>query len=215
MAEFALHCFGQSGNAYKVAMMLDLSGAAWTPVFVDYFGGQTRDAAWRESVTEMGEVPVLDHAGRRLTQSGAILHYLAERLGTFGPRDDEEKAEILRWILFDNHKYTSYFATHRWLRHFAEPKGHPEVIAFLAARSRAALGVVEKRLDARPWLVGDRPTIADLSLAGYMFYPVEETGVDLDQDYPAIAAWADRLSELPGWRAPYEAMPTRPASVAA
>ncbi|MEJ1157142.1 glutathione S-transferase family protein [Prosthecomicrobium sp. N25] len=214
MADFKLHCFAQSGNAYKVAMMLDLTGSAWEPVFVDYFVGQTRDPAWRAEVSEMGEVPVLEHRGERLTQSGMILDALAEITGRFGGRDARERREIWRWILFDNHKFTSYFATHRWLRTFAEPKGHPEVMAFLAGRISNNLGIVERHLKDRPFLLGDRPTIADLSLAGYLFYPVEETGYDLDTTHPAIAAWADRISELPGWRAPYEAMPAR-AAVAA
>ena len=207
MADFKLHCFAQSGNAYKVAMMLDLCGADWEPVFVDYFGGATRGSEFREGISELGEVPVLEHDGQRLSQSGVILDYLAGQLGRFGAETEAERREIWRWILFDNHKFTSYFATHRWLRHLAEPKGHPEVIAFLAARARGALATAEKRLSARPFIVGDRPTIADISMAGYMFYPVEETGFDLDREFPAVAAWADRLSELPGWRAPYEAMP--------
>ena len=215
MAEFELHGFAQSGNSYKVAMMLDLCGADWRPVFVDFFHGETRRPDWREGVSEMGEVPVLDHGAIRLSQSGVILDYLAGALGRFGPGDDAERREILRWILFDNHKFTSYFATHRWLRHLAEPKGDPTVVAFFAARARTAMGVAEKRLAARPFLVGDRPTIADFSLAGYMFYPVEETGIDLDQEFPAIAAWADRISELPGWRAPYEALPVEPKTAAA
>ena len=215
MADFKLHCFAQSGNAYKVAMMLDACGADWEPVFVDFFAGQTRSREWRAEVTEMGEVPVLEHAGLKLTQSGMILDYLAETLGRFGGTNAAEKREIWRWILFDNHKFTSYFATHRWLRHFAEPKGNPEVITFLAGRIAGSLAVVERHLTERPFILGERPTIADFSLAGYMFYPVEETGYDLDHSHPAIAAWADRLSELPGWRAPYEAMPGKATDAAA
>jgi glutathione S-transferase len=214
MADLKLHCFAQSGNAYKVAMMLDLTGLAWEPIFVDYFAGETRDPAWRAGVSSLGEVPVLEHRGERLTQSGVILDYLAAETGQFGGRDEAERREIWRWILFDNHKFTSYFATHRWLRAFAQPKGHPEVLAFLAGRIGANLGLVEAHLASRPFLIGDRPTIADLSLAGYLFYPVAETGYDLDATHPRIAAWADRISELPGWRAPYEAMPATARSAA-
>jgi hypothetical protein len=65
MAEYTLHCFAQSGNAYRVALMLNLIGANWTPQFVDFFGkGLPRTPEWRSGINEMGEVPVLDHNGR-------------------------------------------------------------------------------------------------------------------------------------------------------
>jgi len=125
MAEFRLHCFPQSGNAYKVALFLNLIGADWAPIAVDYFGGKTRTSKWRESVNEM------EHRDQKLTQSGIILDYLSQHFGVFGGKTLEGKREILRWILFDNHKFTGYFATHRWLRSFAVPLGHPEVLDFL------------------------------------------------------------------------------------
>lgn len=118
MPAFTLYCFAQSGNAYKAALMLNLCGADWTPRFVDFFNGETRTPAYR-AISVMGEVPVLEHDGRRLSQSGVILDYLASRLGRFGWRDDDERREILRWILFDNHKLTSYVATLRFMLQFA------------------------------------------------------------------------------------------------
>ena len=58
MSEFTLHCFAQSGNAYRVALMLNLMGADWKPEFVDFFAkGLPRTAEWRADVNEMGEVP--------------------------------------------------------------------------------------------------------------------------------------------------------------
>ena len=69
MAEFLLYGLAQSGNSYKAALMLNLCGADWKPRFVDYFNGETRTPAFR-AINVMGEVPVLEHAGKRLTQSG-------------------------------------------------------------------------------------------------------------------------------------------------
>jgi glutathione S-transferase len=115
MAEYRLYCFGESGNSYKPALMLALSGCDWEPRWVDYFNGETRGEAYRSTVNELGEAPVLEHAGKRLSQSGVILTYLAERTGRFGGRSADERLEVLRWILFDNHKFTSYFATLRFL----------------------------------------------------------------------------------------------------
>jgi len=209
MAEYRLHCFAQSGNAYKAALMLQLAGADWEPVFVDYFSGATRTPEFR-AVNEMGEAPVLEHGKTRMTQSGVILDYLAETTGKFGPSDAAERREILRWILWDNHKFTSYNATWRFMVTFL-PKAqqNSDVIAFLAGRGRAALGVLDGHLKGRDWIVGDRMTIADLSCVGYMFF-TDEFPIDWDKDYPNVVAWRERIRALPGWQHPYDLMPGHP-----
>ena len=207
MAEYRLHCFAQSGNAYKAALMLQLCHADWEVRFVDYFGGETRTPVYRE-INVMGEAPVLEHGSVKLTQSGVILDYLAEKLGRFGPADEDERREILRWLLFDNHKLTSYTATLRFLQTFTETKDGP-VIDFLRQRSQTALGVLDQHLADHDFAIGARPTIADLSMCGYLSWP-EEIGVDWDKDYPNIAAWLARIKALPGWVHPYELMPGYP-----
>jgi glutathione S-transferase len=208
MAEYRLHCMKESGNAYKAALMLELCGCDWQPVWVDYFNGETRGEPFRAEVNEMGEVPVLEHKGRRFTQSGVILDYLAEATGRFGARDAEEKREILRWTLFDNHKFTSYYATLRFL--FGLQKaGETPVVEFLRARVRGAYGVVDKHLAGRKFLLGDAPTVADFSLAGYVFY-TEPTGIERTTEFPNVEAWAGRIAALPGWKHPYELMPGTP-----
>ncbi|QCK87305.1 glutathione S-transferase [Phreatobacter aquaticus] len=213
MPDFRLHCFAQSGNANKVALMLNLAGLDWEPVPVQFFAGATRDPAWRAEVNPMGEAPVLEHDGRRLSQSGVILTYLARRSGKFGPANEDEELEILRWILFDNHKYTSYFATHRFMFSLAGKPADPAVLGFMRARTETALGIVEQHLAGRSFIVAERPTIADLSLAGYMFYPTEETGFDLSVSHPNIDAWRQRIAAMPGFKPPYELMPAaQPAS---
>jgi glutathione S-transferase len=172
-------------------------------VFVDFFGGQTRAADFRESVNEQGEVPVLEIDGKRLTQSGAILTYLARRSGKYGGKNEAEELEILRWMLFDNHKFTSYYATLRWMVGL-QKTGDPAVIDFLSKRVMSAFSIVDKHLATRQYLVGDEPTIADFSLVGYQYYD-EETGIDRNT-YPNLLAWAQRIAALPGWKHPYELM---------
>jgi glutathione S-transferase len=207
MAQHKLHCFCQSGNSYKIALYLNCAGLDWEPVFVDYFKGATRDAAWRESVNEMGEVPVLELRDKKFTQSGAILLYLAEMTDKFAPQNDEERNEALRWILFDNHKFTSYLATYRFMKSLAPQAPAPDVLAFLKARFDAALTVVDKHLGKSKFMAGSEPTIADFSLAGYLFYPTEEHGYDWARASPNLHAWTGRMRELPGWKDPYELMP--------
>ncbi|MGE5169470.1 MAG: glutathione S-transferase family protein, partial [Rudaea sp.] len=158
-AEYTLYCFAQSGNAYKPALLLELAGVDWTPRYVDYFGGETRTPAYRE-INVMGEVPVLEHRGARLSQSGVILDYLAATLGRFGPGDDAERREILRWLLFDNHKLTSYTATYRFMRTFvANPDA--AVMAEFRKRAEGAWRILDAHLAGRGYVVGDRLTIAD------------------------------------------------------
>ena len=207
MADYRLHCFGQSGNSYKVALYLNCAKLDWEPVFVDFFKGATRDPKWRESVNEMGEAPVLETGGKKYTQSGAILLYLAEMTDEFAPRDDWQRNEVLRWILFDNHKFTSYFATLRFMKAFAPQAPDPNVLAFLKSRFDGALSIVEKHLGSSKFMVGDKPTIADFSVAGYMFYPPEESGYDWKKSNPNLAGWLERMRALPGWKDPYELMP--------
>jgi glutathione S-transferase len=204
MAEYRLYCFGESGNSYKAALTLELCGLDWEPRRVDFFKGETRSEPYRDDVNEMGEVPVLEHKGVRLTQSGVILTWLAERTGRFGPKDERERLEILRWILFDNHKFTSYFATLRFLLGL-QKSGETPVTAFLRERAKGAFGIVDKHLARQLFLIGDRPTIADLSLVGYLYYG-EETGLDR-APYANLNAWTDRIAALPGWKHPYDLMP--------
>lgn len=205
MAEFRLHGFGESGNAYKVALMLAASGADWEVVPVGFFNGVTRDPQWRASLNAQGEVPVLEHRGEMITQSGVILDYLADILGQFGAQNAGERREIWRWILFDNHKFTSYYATLRYL-YGLQKTGETPVTEFLRARARSARHVLEQHLASRTFVVAERPTIADFSLAGYAFYD-EATGIDDAAEFPQITAWKARIRALPGWQGPYQLMP--------
>ena len=204
MAEFQLYCFAESGNAYKVALMLELCGADWEARFVDFFNGETRSDDYRSQVNEMGEVPVLLHGGRRLIQTGVMLEYLAEHFGKFGWNSDDERREILRWMYFDNHKFTSYNATLRFMVSLLKT-GETPATEFLRGRAEAAMQIVDKHLGSHDFMALDRLTIADLSLAGYMFYD-GELGVDLN-DYPNILKWRERISSQPGWKGPYDLMP--------
>ena len=211
MAEYELYCFAQSGNAYRAALMLNLIGADWKPIFVDFFaGGETRTPKYRAEVNEMGEAPVLAHGAKKLSQSGVILTYLAKRSGKFRPEGEDEELETLRWLIFDNQKVNGFLGPYRFLRNWAKPAGDPAVMAFLKGRIDNNLAILDKRLAARPYILGDRPTIADISLVAYLYYPADEFGFDIPAQHKNIATWLDRIKALPGWKHPYDLMPGHP-----
>lgn len=204
---YRLHGFSQSGNTFKIAFLLRALQQPFETVHVDMFAGVTRDPSWRAGTNEMGEVPVLEDGARRLTQSGVILTYLARKHGAFGGRDGDEQLDVLRWLLFDNHKFTSYFASYRFMKAFGPAAPDPAVMAWLRGRVDNAYGIVDRHLAGRAFMVGDSPTIADFSLCGYVFYPVEESGYEVDGRFPHLAAWRERLRALPGWASPYDVLP--------
>jgi glutathione S-transferase len=87
---YRLHYFPESGNSFKIALMLTLCGQTFEPIWTDFGGGVTRRAEWRSAVNEMGEIPVLEEDGERLSQTAPLLLRLAERYGRFGGRDESE-----------------------------------------------------------------------------------------------------------------------------
>jgi glutathione S-transferase len=211
MIDYQLYCFAQSGNCYRAALMLNLIGAKWEPVWIDFFGaGVQRKPDYREDVNEMGEVPVLVHGKKKLSQSGVILTYLSDLTDKFKPQGEDERLESLRWIIFDNQKINGFLGPFRFLKNFAKPAGDPAVMTFMKARIDASLAIVNKRLEKAPFLLGSRPTIADISICAYLYYPPEEFGFDIRKDYPAISGFLDRMMALQGWEHPYKLMPGYP-----
>jgi len=204
-----LYCMGESGNSYKAAIALELSGLEWQPVWVDFFGGETRSDDFR-ALNPMGEVPVMIDGDVTLTQSGVMQDYISSKTGKLGGGSAAERREILRWQFWDNHKLSSVAGSTRFLMNFLPKDKQPtEVIKFQQARLNAAYKILDTELAGRSWLVGAGLTVADLSCCGYLYYP-EPFGFDR-QDWPNIDAWLTRISDTPGWKPPYDLMPGSPA----
>jgi glutathione S-transferase len=205
---YRLHYFPESGNSYKLALMLTLCGESFEPIWTDFGGGVTRTPAWRKTVNEMGEIPVLEQDGVRFTQTAPILLMLAERYGRFGGETAEEKFELLRWLFWDNHKLTGYMATYRYQRAF-RPSPDPHVLKYFRKRLDDFLSILEQHLERQAFAIGDRPSIADISMMAYLAYPADETGYDFATSHPAVSAWLGRMAKLPGWRSAYDLLPGR------
>ncbi|MDZ4095455.1 MAG: glutathione S-transferase family protein [Paracoccaceae bacterium] len=204
-----LHCFGESGNAYKVALALTLTDMEWEPVFVDFFNGETRSPEFR-ALNEMGEVPVLVDGDTVLTQSGVILDYISSKTGKFGGRSAAERREVLRWMFWDNHKLSAQAGPARFLQNFMPEEKRPVgALAYLQGRLKSSYTVLNDHMASRRWIVGETPTIADFSCCGYLYYP-EPFGFDR-AEWPHISRWLDTISALPGWKNPYDMMPGNPS----
>ena len=203
-----LHCFGESGNSYKAALSLELSGLKWTPEKVDFFNGATRTNEFK-TLNVLGEAPVMVDGNTTLTQSGAIQQYVVDKSGKLGGLP-EDKYEILRWILFDNHKMSSQAGNTRFMMNFLPEKHRSgEVIKFMQGRLRAAYHLLNSALQDKNWLVGNKITIADIANCGYLFYP-EPFGFDRKK-WINIDRWLSNIEETPGWKHPYDLMPGNPA----
>jgi glutathione S-transferase len=190
-----LYDFLDSGNGYKVRLLLKQLAVPFELIPVDIIKGESRTPEFLAK-NPNGKIPVLELAsGEFLAESNAILCYLAD--GTpFLPDGRFERAQVLQWMCFEQYSHEPNIATSRfWLRHF---KITEERRAALAEKSRlgyAALGVMERHLTGRSFFVGERYTIADIALYAYT-HVADEGGFDLGS-YPLVRAWLERVRSQP------------------
>ncbi|MFV0410473.1 MAG: glutathione S-transferase family protein [Paracoccus sp. (in: a-proteobacteria)] len=205
-----LYCFGESGNAYKAALTMELAGYDWRPVYIDFFHGEARSPQFR-TLNEMGEVPVFREGDLILTQSAVIQMHVAERSGKFWGSD---RNETLRWIMFDNHKLSGQAGAARFLQNFIPADKRPQgAVDYLRGRLSAAYKVLNDHLAGRDWVADNAPTITDFACCGYLYYP-EPFGFERTE-WPHIDRWLDGIAALPGWKHPYDLMPGNPSDRAA
>jgi glutathione S-transferase len=203
---YRLHYFPESGNSYKLALMLTLCGQPFELVWTDFGAGVTRTPAWREAVNAMGEIPVLEEDGVRLTQTAPLLLRLSERFGRFGGESAGERFEISRWLFWDNQKLSNDMATYRFMRAFTRSP-EPKVLRYLKWRIDDYLSILERQLRDNAFVIGERATIVDISMIAYLSFPTHESGYDFARGHPAIHAWLGRVASLPLWRSPYDLLP--------
>jgi glutathione S-transferase len=185
-----------SGNCHKVRMVLDITGTPYAWREVDILQAGTRSPEFLR-LNPNGKVPVvvLDD-GTALAESNAILWYFGEGTRLL-PEDRLGRAQMLQWMFFEQYDHEPTVAVARFLLSYSgDPERHAETIAEKQAGGYRALGAMEHWLGARPFLVGDRLTLADIALYGYT-HVAHEGGFDLGR-FPAIRAWLDRVAAEPG-----------------
>ena len=200
MSDDAITLYGhvRSGNVYKAALMLALTGTTYTFREVDLPGGETRGDAWRAR-NPFGRVPMLVHGDVVIRQSNTILLHLAAHTKRFGAGPDAGKRlRISEWLFWEQDQMFTFVGRRRFLIKVAS--GDPAVIAFLGTHGEQALDTLEAVLAREPFLAGADPTIADVSVYAYARL-AEEADYDLSAR-PAICAWRARIEALPAWGTP-------------
>ncbi len=197
-----LHSAPRSGNSYKVRLLLGLVGTKCEVVDYDTRGGETHTPGFLESINPDGKVPVLELGdGTMLPESGAILYYLAE--GTpYLPEGKLERAQVLRWMFFEQYSLLLYLGRPRlWRMSGVEITGQRKsALERLFEQGYRALGVMERHLGNHEFFVGENPTVADVALYAYPRL-CPEGGYELE-GFPAVRAWLERISSLPGYVPP-------------
>ncbi|QRN96940.1 glutathione S-transferase family protein [Archangium violaceum] len=201
-----LYDYLPSANGYKVRLLLSWLGRPYELVPVDIFAGESRTEDFLRRKNPDGRIPVLEpEPGRFLAESNAILLYLAR--GTrFLPEDAFERAQVDQWLFFEQNSIEPNVGTVRFWHLTGRASRYPEVFRLRVERGHEALAALERHLRGRTFLVGERPTVADIALYAYA-HVAPEGGFSLERS-PAVSAWLERVKALPGHigaLAPYSA----------
>jgi glutathione S-transferase len=188
-----LYDYDASGNCLKVRLLLGLLDRPYERVPIDIFAGDTLTDAFGR-LNPVREVPVLElDSGEVITQSAAILWYLGE--GTaYVPGDPLDRGRVVQWLSFEQERVMGALGGARF--RILTGRDDPALEGRLA-NGRAALDVLDAHLAATPFMVAGAPSIADLALYPYISV-AGDAGVDPAQ-WPAVAAWLERLRALPGF----------------
>jgi glutathione S-transferase len=185
----------QSGNCYKIKLLAALLGIEHQWLHVDILAGQTRTTEFLTK-NPNGKIPLLElNDGRLLWESNAILDYLATGTALL-PDDAFLRAQVLQWQFFEQYSHEPYIAVARFIaKYLGMPEHRKAEYHAKQAGGHKALAVMESRLSTAPYLVGDRLSVADISLYGYT-HVAHEGGFDLSA-YPGLLAWLDRIRSEP------------------
>jgi len=192
-----LYDYADSGNGYKVRLLLHQLGRPYTLIEKDILRGETRTPEFLR-LNPNGRIPLLElEDGTCLAESDAILWYLAE--GTpYLPAQPLERAQVLQWMFFEQYSHEPNIATARfWLRHVERlDELRQRLLEQKREQGHAALAVMEGHLRERAYFVGGRYTVADIALYAYT-HVAPQGGFDL-APYPAVRAWLERVGAEPG-----------------
>jgi glutathione S-transferase len=184
-----------SGNCYKVRLLLAQLGIEYEIVEMSVVDRSNRAEVLGELNPGLRIPTLVLDDGRPLAESNAILWYFGD--GTqFVPDDPYERAQVLQWQFFEQYSHEPNIAVARFLRISDEPERFERQKERLLAGGYAALDAMERHLGGRTFLVGERYTLADISLYAYT-HVAQEGGFALEP-YPATRDWIERVASQPG-----------------
>jgi glutathione S-transferase len=192
---YTLYDYLDSGNGYKIRLLLSQLQIGYRYVEADIMRGETRtrDFLLRNP---NGRIPVLEiESGVHLAESNAILWYLAEG-SALAPASRWARAQTLQWMFFEQYSHEPFVATARFIiRHLSADHPRREELPRRQEQGRAALAIMDKHLGQHPYFVDDRYGIADIALYAYT-HVAEEGGYDLAA-YGHVREWLGRVALLP------------------
>jgi glutathione S-transferase len=192
-----------SSSSYKPMLYLALAGVAFSFRTVNLKIGVQKEAEYL-GINRWGVVPSLRHRGLTILQSNVILDYLARTTGHFEGATEQERWQAREFLSWEADHITAVAK----VRHSARFRAsHPEVIAEYRPKAEAALSFVDDTVRDRPFLLGDRCTIADIGCWGRMVF-MAEGGFEIG-NWPHLNAWANRLKAMPGFALPYDLIPSK------
>ena len=198
--KLVLHEYAPSGNCYKVRLTAALLGLPIERREYDITRGETRTDRFLSEVNSNGRIPVLQVGGRFIPESNAACFFLADG-SALTPEDRFDRADMLRWMFFEQYNHEPNVATLRfWLAFLGEEKltgAQRGQIAGKREAGDAALKLMDEHLEARGFFVGERLSLADIALYAYT-HVAEEGGFQLGR-YPAVSAWLARVAQAPGY----------------
>ena len=192
---YKLYDMADSGNCYKVRLLLHQLELAWERIPVDIRKGESRSEEFL-SLNPNGKVPLLILPdGRPLSESNAMLCYLAANSPLL-PSEAYQHALVLQWLFFEQYSHEPFIATNRYFHHIANSAAQNiEQIQRNEPKGYAALDVLERHLSTETFMVGNHYSIADIALYAYT-HVADQGGYDLSR-YPSVQAWLKRVAHQP------------------
>jgi glutathione S-transferase len=198
--KLVLHEYSQSGNCYKIRLTAALLGAGIERREYDIQKGETRTPEFLAEVNPNGRIPVLQVGDRFIPESNAACFYLADGTGLV-PEDRFDRADMLRWMFFEQYNHEPNVATLRfWLAFLGEANLSDMQRSLLPGKreaGEAALRLMDEHLAGHAYFVGGGLTLADIALYAYT-HVAEDGGFELSA-YPAVTAWLERVAAQPGY----------------
>jgi glutathione S-transferase len=196
--KLVLHEYAASGNCYKVRLTAAHVGVPLERREYDIMKGETRTPEFLANVNANGRIPVLQVGKRFIPESNASCFYIADG-SALVPTDRFERADMLRWMFFEQYSHEPNIATLRlWMVYVGLDRlteTQRLQIPLKRQAGIAALELMDKDLAGRDWLVGDRMSIADICLFAYT-HVADEADFDLAL-YPNVVAWMERIMGHP------------------